>query len=490
MKKLADILKHIKIENLFGNPDIRIAGIEIDSRKVEQGYLFVAMKGTKVDGHDYINHAVKNGAVCVLCQELPQEIRQDVTYVRVESPDYVLGNIVSEFYDHPSQNLKLVGVTGTNGKTTIATQLYRLFELLGYKTGLLSTIQIMVHDQVEKSTLTTPDVITINKNLKKMNDVGCEFCFMEVSSHAVIQNRIAGLHFVGGIFTNITHDHLDYHSTFNAYIKAKQQFFNNLPETAFALTNSDDKNGKIMVQNTKAKIATYGIKSFADYMGQILESHITGLFLQIDNREIWTKLTGNFNAHNLLAVYSVAVMLGQDKQEVLQHISSLENVTGRFETIRSPDGVTAIIDYAHTPDALENVLRSINQVRTGNETFISLVGAGGDRDRTKRPMMAKICAELADKVILTSDNPRTEDPVKIIEDMEKGITLDLKKKATTIVDRKEAIKAACFMANEGDIILIPGKGHEDYQEVNGIRHHFNDREIVEEIFGIKNTKIN
>ncbi|MCK5823030.1 MAG: UDP-N-acetylmuramoyl-L-alanyl-D-glutamate--2,6-diaminopimelate ligase [Bacteroidales bacterium] len=482
MKALNKILQTVDVIKIIGNTNISICDINFDSRKVDANQLFVALKGAQADGHNYINKAIDLGAVAILCEVLPKEIKSDISYILVNDTHYALGLIASNFYDNPSKKLKLVGVTGTNGKTTIATLLYSLFKKLGYKSGLISTVNNIIDTEIVPSTHTTPDAIKLNELLSRMVDVGCDYCFMEVSSHSIVQNRIAGLNFNVGIFTNITQDHLDYHKTFKEYINAKKMFFDNLPNSAFALTNIDDRNGEFMLQNCKAKKYSFAIHSFADFKCKVLESHFEGMLLDVNGIDVWTKLIGDFNASNLLAVYATTILLNQKTEEVLQNISSLNSVKGRFEYIRSDKGITAIVDYAHTPDALKNVLTTINQIRSGNEQVITVVGAGGDRDKTKRPLMAKIVSELSSKVILTSDNPRSENPEDIINDMKKGIEPIFIKNTISITDRKEAIKTAYMFADKGDIILIAGKGHENYQEIKGVRNHFDDKEIVEQLF--------
>jgi len=508
VKTLSNILSGISIAQSIGTLDTEIVAINFDSRKVVANSVFVAVRGTQNDGHQFIEKAVALGAVAVVCEELPERCNENVTYIKVAQSGEALGIMASNFYDCPSTKLKLVGVTGTNGKTTTATLLYRLHRELGYKAGLFSTVRNYINDRAIDATHTTPDPLVLNKLLAEMLAAGCDYCFMEVSSHSVVQQRIAGLQFAGGIFTNLTHDHLDYHKTFDEYLRAKKLFFDNLPSGAFALTNNDDRNGMVMLQNTKAQKFTYSLKSFSDYKCRILENGFEGMLLNINNREVWTHFIGNFNAYNLLAVYAAALQLGHAKDEVLQIISGLHPVEGRFETIRSTNGVTAIVDYAHTPDALENVLNTIRQIvlsnaQCGFDTFneiegeaethkkpeyavncqiITVVGAGGDRDKTKRPVMARIAAQLSDKVILTSDNPRTERPEDILHDMQAGVPKEHNRKVLTISDRREAIKTAVMFAQKDDIILIAGKGHETYQEINGIRTHFDDREVVWEFF--------
>lgn len=478
---LKDILYKTAIESVNGTTDIEVSKIEFDSRQVQSDDVFVAIRGTQSDGHNYIAKAIESGAVAVVCESLPETLQKGVTYIEVENSAAALAYMASNYYGIPSQSIKLVGVTGTNGKTTIASLLYQLFKNAGYKTGLLSTVKVMVGDREYKATHTTPDSLTINKYLSEMAEEGVEYCFMEVSSHGIHQSRTEGLHFAGGIFTNLSHDHLDYHKTFAEYRDVKKQFFDQLPKTAFALVNVDDKNGLVMLQNTKAKKLTYALKTYADYKAQILENQLSGLLLKIDGQEVWVKLIGTFNAYNLLAIYATAVNLGLQEQEVLTLMSELESVSGRFQYIISDTNVTAIVDYAHTPDALENVLKTIENIRTRNEQLITVVGCGGDRDIAKRPVMANIASSFSDKAIFTSDNPRTENPEAIIEDMEKGVEPHNYKKTIAITDRKQAIKTACQLAEPNDIILIAGKGHETYQEINGVRNHFDDMETVKEL---------
>jgi UDP-N-acetylmuramoyl-L-alanyl-D-glutamate--2,6-diaminopimelate ligase len=463
---------------ITGSTDIEIAGICLNSKNAEVNTLFVAVRGTNVDGHIYIPQAIANGSVAVVCEEIPTFIEDDITYIVVPDSARALGQIASNFFDNPSSKLHLVGVTGTNGKTTIATLLYNMFRALGFKSGLLSTVRNKISDTDIPSTHTTPDPVTLNHLLSQMVESGCQYCFMEVSSHAVVQERIAGLEFAGAIFTNITHDHLDYHKTFDNYIKAKKLFFDQLPSTAFALVNADDRNGDVMLQNTKAKKYFYSLQNVADFHCRILENQITGLHLTLDQCDVYCRLVGEFNAYNLTAIYGATVLLGQEKSEVLMVLSRLEAVEGRFEYIRSKREITAIVDYAHTPDALKNILLAIRSVRTGGERIITVVGAGGDRDSTKRPMMAKIAAELSDKVILTSDNPRSEDPEAILTDMTNGLDSEAARNVLSITNRREAIKTACIMAQSGDIILLAGKGHEKYQEINGVKHPFDDKEVI------------
>lgn len=481
MMFLKDILYKTPIEAVKGPTDITINKIEFDSRNVSADDVFVAVRGTQSDGHAFIHKAISLGAKAIVCETLPDTIAENVTYVEVLSSSAALAFMAANYYGNPSRNLKLVGVTGTNGKTTIATLLYRLFKNAGYKTGLLSTVKIMVDDIEYKATHTTPDSLTINRYLKEMELAGAEYCFMEVSSHGIHQNRTKGLEFAGGIFTNLSHDHLDYHSSFAEYRDVKKGFFDGLPKNAFAIVNVDDKNGLVMLQNTAAKKLTYALKTYADYKAQILENQLSGLLLKINDQEVWVKLIGTFNAYNLLAIYAGAVNLGLGEQEALRLMSELESVSGRFEFIVSDSKVTAIVDYAHTPDALENVLSTIENIRTRNEQLITVVGCGGDRDKTKRPVMAHIASSMSDKAIFTSDNPRTEVPEDIIEDMEKGVEPQNYKKTIAVVDRKQAIKIACQLARPNDIILIAGKGHETYQEINGVRHDFDDMKTVKEI---------
>lgn len=480
MIALKDILYKVTINAVVGNTAVNIAAIHFDSRSIKSGDVFVAIAGSVVDGHKYIDAAVKLGAVAVVCETLPENLAEGVTYVEVDNSHKALAIMASNYYGVPSENLKLVGVTGTNGKTTVTSLLYQLFKKAGYKVGLLSTVKIMVDEKEFKATHTTPDSLTINKYLKMMNDEGVEFCFMEVSSHGIHQHRTTGLHFEGGVFTNLSHDHLDYHNTFAEYRDVKKSFFDNLPKEAFALVNIDDKNGLVMLQNTKARKQTYALKSYADYKAQILENQFGGLLLKINEAEVWTRLIGSFNAYNVLAIFATAELLGLEKVEVLRLISELESVSGRFQYMISNDKITAIVDYAHTPDALKNVLGTINSIRTKNEELITVVGCGGDRDKTKRPKMGHIASTLSTKVIFTSDNPRSEQPEAILEEIEKGVEPQNFKKTLTIVDRAQAIKAACQMAQPNDIILIAGKGHETYQEIKGERFDFDDFKMVNE----------
>jgi UDP-N-acetylmuramoyl-L-alanyl-D-glutamate--2,6-diaminopimelate ligase len=478
--ELKNILYKVTLNAVVGSTSVGISSIHFDSRKIEPNNVFVAILGTSSNGHDYIDTAISQGAVAIICEKIPDVLKDNVTYVEVDSTSRALAIMASNYYDNPSENLKLIGITGTNGKTTIASLLYQLFKKAGFKVGLLSTVKIFVDNDEYLPTHTTPDSLSINKYLKKMNDEGVEFCFMEVSSHGIHQNRTKGLHFEGGIFTNLSHDHLDYHNTFAEYRDVKKSFFDQLPKSAFSLVNIDDKNGLVMLQNTASKKYTYALKSYADYRAQILENQLNGLFLKINDQDVWTRLIGNFNAYNILAIYGTANLLGLETVEILRLISELESVSGRFQYLISEEKITAIIDYAHTPDALKNVLETINSIRTKNEELITVVGCGGDRDKTKRPKMAHIASALSTKVIFTSDNPRSEVPEVIIEDMEAGVQPQNFKKTISIVDRKQAIKTACQLANTNDIILIAGKGHETYQEVNGKRTDFNDYIIVEE----------
>ena len=481
--KLHDLLKGLVPLQLEGNADVDITGVNIDSRKVEAGNMFIAVKGTATDGHGYIGKAIELGAKAIVCEDMPERVA-GVTYVRVENTEQIVGQIATTFYGHPTRKLKLLGVTGTNGKTTIATVLYNLFREMGHKAGLLSTVVNYVDGEAIPTEHTTPDPITLNALLARMVEAGCEYVFMEVSSHSVVQNRIGGLRFVGGIFTNITRDHLDYHKTFENYIKAKKLFFDHLPKEAFAITNVDDKNGLVMVQNTKAVVKTYSVQSPADFKAKIIECHFEGMYLNINGREVGVQFIGKFNVSNLLAVFGTAVMLGKDPEEVLVALSKMKPVNGRFEALRSPKGFTAIVDYAHTPDALENVLSAIHGVLEGKGQVITVCGAGGNRDKGKRPLMAREAVKQSDKVILTSDNPRFEEPEDILNDMLAGLNEEQMQKVITIVDRRQAIKTACMLAQEGDVILIAGKGHEDYQIIKGVKHHFDDKEEVRACFTV------
>ena len=480
--KLKELVGKLNVLEVKGDMERDICGVQIDSRQVATGQLFMAVRGTVADGHSYIGKAVEKGAVAVLCEEMPAEQNTAVTYVRVENVEQVVGQVATTFYGDPTSKLKLVGVTGTNGKTTIATVLYELFRYMGHKAGLLSTVCNYVDGEAIPTEHTTPDPITLNALLAQMVEAGCEYAFMEVSSHSIVQNRIGGLTFAGGLFTNITRDHLDYHKTFENYIKAKKLFFDNLPADAFAITNADDKNGMVMVQNTKAAVKTYSVQSPADFKAKIIECHFEGMYLNINGKEVGVQFIGKFNVSNLLAVYGAAIMLGKEEQEVLVALSAMRPVNGRFEALRSPSGYTAIVDYAHTPDALENVLNAIHGVLEGKGEVITVCGAGGNRDKGKRPLMAREAVKQSDRVIITSDNPRFEEPQDIINDMLAGLDEEQMKKVIAIVDRRQAIKTACMMAKSGDVILIAGKGHEDYQDVKGVKHHFDDKEEVRACF--------
>ena len=480
--RLNELTKGIKTLQIAGDADIDITGVNIDSRKIKPGHLFVAMKGTQVDGHTFIPKALELGAAAVLCEDLPEERREGVVYVQAESTEDAVGKVATLFYGDPSTKLKLVGVTGTNGKTTIATLLYNMFRKFGYKCGLLSTVCNYIEGEAIPADHTTPDPIELNQLLSRMVDAGCQYAFMECSSHAIHQKRIGGLKFAGGIFTNLTRDHMDYHKTVENYRNAKKAFFDGLPKTAFAIINADDKNGMVMVQNCKAQVKTYSTRSMADFRARILECHFEGMYLEVDGREVGVQFIGKFNVSNLLAVYGAAVMLGQKPEDVLVVLSTLKSVSGRLEPIHSPEGFTAIVDYAHTPDALENVLKAIHEVLDGKGKVITVCGAGGNRDKGKRPLMAQEAVKQSDRVIITSDNPRFEEPQDIINDMLAGLDKQQMKKVVSIVDRKEAIRTACMLAQKGDVILIAGKGHEDYQEIKGVKHHFDDKEVVKEIF--------
>ena len=480
--KLKEILVNCNLLEIIGDKDLDILGITFDSRKADKGTLFFAVKGTQVDGHDYIDKAIEKGASAVVCEKMPRKKVENVTYIKVDNSAYVLGVAASNFFGNPSEKMKLVGVTGTNGKTTIATLLYRLFTDAGYNCGLLSTIENIVNREVIPSTHTTPDPIELNALLQQMVEEGCEYAFMEVSSHSVAQDRIAGLRFAGGIFTNLTHDHLDYHKTMANYRNAKKKFFDDLPQSAFALTNLDDKNGAVMLQNCKAKKLSYALKHDADFKGIIMESHFDGMLLKINGTEVFTQLVGGFNASNILAIYGAALSLGFNKDELLVEISKLRGANGRFDMVYADNGIVGIVDYAHTPDALENVLETINEVRCHKETLITVVGCGGNRDTTKRPEMAAVAVKLSDRVILTSDNPRNEDPDEIIRQMKAGVAEEDRNKVLCITNRGEAIRTAVALAKKGDIILLAGKGHETYQEINGIKNHFDDKEVLSEAF--------
>ena len=483
--KLEELLKKISVKTIEGPADVDIVGVDIDSRKVGSGHLFVAIKGTQTDGHQYIAKAIELGAAAILCEDMPAERQTGVTYVQVPSTESAIGPVATTFYGDPTSKLILVGVTGTNGKTTIATLLYNMFRRLGFKCGLLSTVCNYIEDEAVPASHTTPDPIELNQLLSRMVEAGCQYAFMECSSHAIAQQRIGGLKFAGGIFTNLTRDHLDYHKTVENYRDAKKAFFDMLPKGAFAVTNADDKNGMFMVQNTKATVKTYSIRSMADFKARIVECHFEGMYLEVDGHEVGVQFIGKFNVSNLLAVYGAAVMLGQKPEDILLVLSTLKSVAGRLEPIHSPEGYTAVVDYAHTPDALENVLNAIHEVLDGKDGhIITVCGAGGNRDKGKRPLMAQEAVKQSDRVIITSDNPRFEEPQDIINDMLAGLDQKQMKKVVSIVDRKEAIRTACMMAQKGDVILIAGKGHEDYQEIKGVKHHFDDREVVREIFGV------
>ncbi|MBV2225244.1 MAG: UDP-N-acetylmuramoyl-L-alanyl-D-glutamate--2,6-diaminopimelate ligase [Sphingobacterium mizutaii] len=483
---LKELLHAIPVIDYRGSLDTEVSSLCLDSRKAVKGSVFVAVRGHQTDGHLFVNKAIESGASVVLVEELPEEIKEDVVYVVVGDSAYALGVMASTFYGNPSSKLKLVGVTGTNGKTTVATLLFNLFNRLGFHVGLLSTVQNQIGERIVEATHTTPDPISLNSLLKEMVEDGCDYCFMEVSSHAVVQQRIAGLKFAGGIFTNITHDHLDFHGTFANYIKAKKKFFDDLDRYAFALTNIDDKNGQVMLQNTFAHKKTYGLHQMADFKAKILESHFDGMLLQVDGQEVWVKLVGDFNAYNLLAVFGASILLEQETVKVLMALSEITGAEGRFETLKSTTGVVAIVDYAHTPDAVENVLETIGGLRKPGQQILTVLGCGGDRDKTKRPEMAEVASRLSDKVVLTSDNPRTEDPAAIIKEMEVGIPGDKRKNVFSITDRREAIRAAFHLAQPGDVILVAGKGHEKYQDINGVKNHFDDKEELIKIFNEHN----
>lgn len=482
MKLLKDICAGITDPALLKAPEQEITALVFDSRKVVAGSLFFAVRGTLVDGHQFIDQAITAGVAAIICETIPENQVPNISYIQVENAAAALGFAAANFYDHPSGKLKLVGITGTNGKTTVVTLLFKLFRDLGYKCGMLSTVENRINNEVIPATHTTPDPIALNQLLHEMVELGCDFAFMEVSSHAIVQHRITGLTFTGGIFSNLTHDHLDFHKTFDEYLKAKKTFFDELPDTAFALTNLDDRNGLVMLQNTKAQQKTYALKSMVDFKARIIENQFGGLLLNIDHHEVWFKLVGSFNAYNLLAVYAAAVLLNQDQEKVLTVLSRLSGAEGRFDYLISSKKVIGIVDYAHTPDAVQNVLSTIKDIRKGSEQVITVIGCGGDRDKTKRPVMASVACDWSDKVILTSDNPRSEEPDQIIRDMEAGITPDQHRKAFAIADRKEAIKAACHLAQPDDIILLAGKGHEKYQEIKGVKYPFDDKQILAEQF--------
>ena len=484
MKALKDILYGVSLKQVKGSTAEQISGLCFDSRQVNEGVLFVAIRGTETDGHAFINQAIELGAKAVLCEEFPEVLFEDVSYFMTDNSAKALGILASNYYDNPSSKLKLVGVTGTNGKTTVATLLFQLFMDMGYKTGLLSTVQNQINNLIIPATHTTPDPLVLNSLLNDMVESGCDYCFMEVSSHAMAQSRTEGLSFAGGIFTNLTHDHLDFHKTFDAYLKAKKSFFEGLGKQAFALTNIDDKNGIVMLQNTGAHRKTYGLKNMADFKAKIIENHFSGLLLNIDGEEVWFKMVGSFNAYNLLAVYATALLLEQDRTRVLTSLSRLNGAEGRFDYIISPSGIIGIVDYAHTPDAVQNVLSTIQDIRKGTEQVITVLGCGGNRDKAKRPLMAQVACDWSTKVVLTSDNPRMEAPGEIIRDMEAGIMPDKRRKALSITDRKEAIRTACHLAKPGDIILVAGKGHEKYQDVGGHKLPFDDKEILVEFLNL------
>ncbi|MBE6266206.1 MAG: UDP-N-acetylmuramoyl-L-alanyl-D-glutamate--2,6-diaminopimelate ligase [Prevotella ruminicola] len=480
--RLNELLKNVDTLSITGDVEVEITGVNIDSRRIEKGHLFVAIPGTVTDGHKFIPKAIELGATAVLCEKMPEEQIPEVTYVQVASTEDAVGKVATLFYGDPSRKLKLVGVTGTNGKTTIATLLYNMFRKFGHKCGLLSTVCNYIEDEAIPADHTTPDPIELNRLLAQMVDAGCEYAFMECSSHAIAQKRIGGLKFAGGLFTNLTRDHLDYHKTFENYRDAKKAFFDGLDKDAFAITNADDKNGQIMVQNCKAQVKTYSTRTMADFKAKIIECHFEGMYLDINGKEVGVQFIGKFNVSNLLAVYGAAVMLGKKPEDILLILSTLKSVNGRLEPIHSPEGYTAIVDYAHTPDALENVLNAIHEVLNGKGKVITVCGAGGNRDKGKRPLMAQEAVKQSDKVIITSDNPRFEEPQDIINDMLAGLDQKQMKKVVSIVDRREAIRTACMLAEKGDVILIAGKGHEDYQEIKGVKHHFDDKEVVKEIF--------
>lgn len=478
--QLQEILYGVSITNLVGTTNREIDALTFDSREVRPGSIFFAIKGTVADGHKYIDQTISAGAAVVICEEMPIGLKEDVSYIQVQDSSVALGTMAANFYGNPSRDLKLVGITGTNGKTTIATLLFKLFRGLGYSVGLISTVENQINSQVIPATHTTPNPIALNHLLKDMVDAGCTHCFMEVSSHAVVQHRIEGLEFTGGVFSNITHDHLDFHKTFDNYIKAKKEFFDKLPKSAFALTNADDKNGMVMLQNTQASKKTYALKQMADFKARIIENRFSGLNMEVDDVDVFFKLVGSFNAYNILAAYGTAMLLHEDKLNVLTILSNLSGAEGRFDYVENDQNIIGIVDYAHTPDAVQNVLTTIANIRKGTERVITVIGCGGDRDKAKRPVMAQVAGDWSDTVILTSDNPRTEDPLVILQEMEAGVSPSNKRKTLTIADRREAIKTACHLARKGDIILIAGKGHEKYQEINGVRHHFDDKEILRE----------
>lgn len=480
--RLSELLKNIHPLQVIGSTDRDITGINIDSRLIESNHLFIAVKGTQTDGHTFISSAIQKGATAILCQFLPAEINDTITYIQVNDSEDATGKVATIYYSNPTEKVDLVGVTGTNGKTTIATLLYNMFRRFGYKTGLISTVCNYIDEEIIPTDHTTPDPITLNKLLGRMADEGCKYVFMEVSSHSIEQKRISGLKFAGGIFTNLTRDHMDYHLTMENYLKAKKKFFDNMPKEAFSLTNLDDRNGLVMTQNTRSRVYTYSLRSLSDFKGKILESHFDGMLLEFNNKEFFARFIGKFNASNLLAVFGAAILLGKKEEEVLLTLSTLQAVSGRFDSLRSPNGYTAIVDYAHTPDALVNVLNAIHEVLEGKGKVITVVGAGGNRDKGKRPIMAKEAARLSDRLIITSDNPRFEEPQEIINDMLAGLDSDDRSKTISIVDRKEAIRTACMFAEKNDVVLVAGKGHENYQEIKGIKHHFDDKEVIKDIF--------
>ncbi len=483
--RLSELIKNIQYTRIvLPKEESNITGVNIDSRQVQKGDMFIAMRGTQVDGHQYIASAEEKGAVAIVCEEMPAQLNPEIAYLQVPCVQNICGNLSTTFYGNPTQKLKLVGVTGTNGKTTIATLLYELFREMGHKCGLLSTVCNYIDGVAYPSTHTTPDAVSLNRLLGKMADEGCEYAFMEVSSHALAQERVGGLTFAGGIFTNLTRDHIDFHETMDNYLKCKKSFFDTLPRDAFAITNLDDKTGPVMVQNTRADIKNYSTRTLCDYKGRIVETHLDGMLLEFNNREFATLLTGRFNVSNLLAIFAAAVELGKEPDEVLRVLSTLKPVSGRFETLHSQNGVTAIVDYAHTPDAIKNVLGTVNEVLRGRGQIITVVGAGGNRDKGKRPIMAQEAVKNSTRVIITSDNPRFEEPQDIINDMLEGLTEEQKKNTLAIVDRKEAIRTACMLAQKGDVVVVAGKGHENYQDVKGVKHHFDDKEVIKEIFGI------
>ena len=483
--KLSELIRNIQYTQIvLPKEEVEITGVNIDSRKVEAGDMFIAVRGTQADGHQFIPAAEEKGAVAIVCETMPEQLHPEKAYIKIANAQSVTGQLATTFYGNPSEKLKLVGVTGTNGKTTIATLLYELFREMGHKCGLLSTVCNYIDGTPYPSTHTTPDAVNLNKLLGQMADEGCEYAFMEVSSHALAQERVGGLRFAGGIFTNLTRDHMDFHETMDNYLKCKKSFFDTLPRDAFAITNMDDKNGPVMVQNTRADIKKYSTRTLCDYKGRIVETHLDGMILEFNNREFATPLTGRFNVSNLLAIYGAAVELGKEPDEVLRVLSTLKPVSGRFETLHSPDGAAAIVDYAHTPDAIKNVLGTVNEVLRGRGNIITVVGAGGNRDKGKRPLMAQEAVKGSNRVIITSDNPRFEEPQEIINDMLAGLTDEQKKNVLSIADRKEAIRTACALAQKGDVVVVAGKGHENYQEIKGVKHHFDDKEVIRDIFNI------